>query len=93
MNADAQVIQIAYADLVAHVFLCIRNGEIVDRQQLHDLGDALHNVSGMLGRYGRWIDDHQYRTLYLKHYDAIWGHKGLALEAFLDDRMQSYSTR
>jgi hypothetical protein len=91
MNHHTRVIQLAYADLVGHVFLYLRNGCITNPQQLHDLADALHNVSGILGDYGAWIDDQEYRRLYFKHYDTLWGDKYLALERFLDERIAFHS--
>jgi hypothetical protein len=90
MNTPEKVIQFAYADLVREVFLHLRNRLIQDPDQLHDLGDALHNICGMLGEEG-WICDQEYRRLYLKYYDSRWGSKGLALEAFLDERIKLHS--
>jgi hypothetical protein len=91
MNDHTRTIQLSYADLVGHVFLCLRSGRITNPQQLHDLADALHNVSGILGHYAAWIDDQKYRQLYLKHYDTLWGDKTLALERFLDERIAFHS--
>ena len=79
MSSPAQVLQSAYADLVSRVFLCLRNRVFKDEDQLHELGDALHNISGILGSYGAWIEDQEYRALYLRPYDSRWGTKGLAL--------------
>jgi len=92
MGANQQIIQLAYADLVSEVFLRIRNTTFSEAQ-LHDLGDAFHNISGILGNYGGWIEDQEYRRLYLKHYDAVWGSKGLALEAFLDARISFHTEK
>ena len=91
MKAPEEIIQLAYADLVSEIFLRLRNGLFKDPDQLHDLGDAMHNVSGILGDYGAWIEDQKYRKLYLKHYDSVWGAKGLALEAFLEERINYHS--
>lgn len=88
-----RVIQLAYADLISEVFLRLRNGEITDKDQLHDLGDSLHNISGILGNYGAWIDDHEYRRIYLKRYDSLWSSKRTALEAFLDERIKFHSEK
>ena len=82
-----EIIQLAYSDLVSEVFLHLRNGSFNEGSQLHDLGDALHNVSGILGSYGTWIDDENYRELYLRPYDKRWGSKGLVLEDFLIERI------
>ncbi len=92
MNMNEQVIIKAYADLVAEVFLRLRNGHFAADEQLRDLGDALHNISGILGEYGTWIDDAGYRRLYLRRYDSRWADKGLALEKFFDERMQFQSS-
>jgi len=93
MSAPAQVIQAAYADLVSRVFLCIRNRVFKDEDQLHELGDALHNVSAILGSYGAWIDDQEYRALYLRPYDSRWATKGLALESYLNERIEFHSKK
>ncbi len=93
MKAPEKIIQLAYADLVSEVFLRLRNDFFKDRDQVHELGDALHNISGILGNYGSWIEDQEYRRLYLKHYDSLWGSKGLALEAFLDERIKFHSKK
>jgi hypothetical protein len=81
----------AYADLVARAFLHIRNRASRSDEELHDLADALHNISGILGEYGAWIDDAGYRSQYLKPYDARWGSAGLSLEAFLDERIAHHT--
>jgi hypothetical protein len=91
VNSPEQVIQNSYADLVGHVFLTIRNGLITDREQLHDLADALHNVSCMLGTYGGWMEDRKYRELYLHYYDQQWGTRHLTLEAYLNERIAFHS--
>lgn len=91
MKAPEKVIQLAYADLIGEVFLRLRNDLFKDRDQVHDLGDALHNISGILGSYGAWIEDQKYRELYLRPYDEQWGSKGLVLEDFLDERIEVHS--
>ena len=88
-----KTIQLAYADLVSRVFLDLGNHVFKEEEQLHDLGDALHNISGILGRYAEWIDDEKYRNLYLRPYDMRWGDRGLALETFLQERIAHYSKR
>jgi hypothetical protein len=92
MDTPERIIQLAYADLVSEVFLRIRNKNF-NEDQLHDLADALHNISGILGNYGTWIGDKEYRRLYLKHFDTVWGSKGLALEAFLDERIKFHTEK
>ena len=82
-----EIIQLAYSDLVSEVFLHLREGSFNESSQLRDLGDALHNISGVLGKYGTWIDDENYRELYLRPYDKRWGSKGLVLEDFLIERI------
>jgi hypothetical protein len=91
MESLEKIIQLAYAHLISEVFLHLRNGMMKDQDQLRDLGDALHNISGILGAYGAWIDDPKYRTLYLIPYDTRWGTQGLSLELFLNARIDFYT--
>ncbi|MDF3057034.1 MAG: hypothetical protein K0R17_1249 [Rariglobus sp.] len=93
MNHAPDAIHHAYAALVARVFLNIRNNRYTEKEELHDLGDALHNISGILGNYGAWIEDEEYRRLYIRPYDAKWSSKTLNLEQFLDESIRSYSEK
>ena len=81
----------AYGALLNHIFLCLRNcGERIGHEALHDLGDAMHNISGIIVCYGSWIDDEQYRRLYLRPFDAKWGKTVLGLEQFLQCRLDEF---
>lgn len=84
----------AYADLLGQVFLYLRarsQAKALDRDEIHDLADALHNIGGLLADYGSWTDDEKYRRYYLRPFDAKWGSRGLHLEAFLESRLQGLS--
>jgi hypothetical protein len=83
----------AYADLVGRAFLELRNRTIKEEDQIHDLGDALHNVSGVLVSHGAWIEDEEYRRLYLRPYDTRWRGRGLMLESFLQERVEFHSKK
>jgi hypothetical protein len=93
MNATETIIQRAYADLAGEVFLRIRNRIFTDAEQLSELGDAMHNIAGVLLDHGTWIEDEKYRELYLRPYDTRWGSRGIALEKYLDERIDLYSRR
>jgi hypothetical protein len=84
----------AYSRLLDQVFLYLRNAshgiEPITAKQLFDLGDALHNISGILSGYGSWIDDENYRQLYLRPYDRCWASVGFGLEAFLDGKITEF---
>jgi hypothetical protein len=58
---------------------------------LIDIGDALHNIGQILAGDHACLEDREYRRLYLQPYDSVWGSKGLALEAFLDARIEFHS--
>ena len=94
MGHPPDLVRKAYADLVSAVFLNIRNAQYSDASQLRDLGDALHNISGVLGDYGAWIEDGEYRRLYVRPYDEKWKSSGFrmerGLEKFLDERLLFY---
>jgi len=93
MNHAPDSIQYAYAKMIDLVFVVIRSGAITDKQQLHELGDALHNVSGILANYGSWIEDEAYRAIYIRPYDAKWGSKGVNLEAALEHYTEQYKEK
>ena len=85
----------AYSDLVNRVFVHIRNGigkDHPDRDSiLHDLGDAMHNVSVMLQEEDGWIDDVGYRSIYLSIFDKKWaGEMNLYLSDFIDYKVAEY---
>ncbi len=84
----------AYADLVNQVFLYLRyhsHSSALDPDELHALGDAMHNVGGIFSDYGAWADDSKYRELYLRPFDAQWGKRVFGLEAFLESRLAGYA--
>lgn len=83
----------AYADLVGHAFLYIRSCIESDTsaEEIHDLADSLHNVSGILNNYGSWVDDDKYRRLYIQRFDAKWANDGFGIEWFLNERIAYYS--
>ena len=86
-------IRSAYADLASQVFLELRNRTVKEEEQLHALGDALHNISSVLGESESWIEDDEYRRLYLRPYDQSWRGRGLMLELFLQQRIEFYSKK
>lgn len=92
MNHAPDHLQFAYAKLVELAFVYVRNGAIPEKEQLHDLGDALHNVSGILTDYGSWVDDAKFRELYLRPYDQKWGQSVLNLEKRLEDFIALYKS-
>jgi hypothetical protein len=65
------------------VFLFLRSRPS-DPEFLFALGDALHNIEGVLVSYGTWTDDEDFRRLYLRPFDRRWGSLGLRLEDALD---------
>jgi len=86
----------AYVDLVAAAFLYFRSNigqHTSNQEELHDLADALHNISGILGDYGSWIDDMKYREMYLRRYDTLWAKDGFGLEQYIDARVTYYATK
>jgi hypothetical protein len=86
----------AYLDLVVDAFLYFRSHvgqNTANQEELRDLADALHNISGILGDYGAWIDDMKYREMYLRRYDNQWAKEGFGLERFIDERVAYYSIK
>jgi len=86
----------AYVDLVEAAFLHFRlsvGQSISNQAELHDLADALHNISGIVGDYGSWIDDAKYREMYLRRFDSLWAKNGFGLEQFIDARVAYYATK
>jgi len=84
----------AYAALLDHVFLIVRHrskSNDFSHEELHDLADALHNISAIIVDYGSWTDDEKYRQLYLRPFDAKWSKRGSSLEGFLQARLEEYS--
>lgn len=84
----------AYSELLKQVFLYLRGisrgREPISGDHLFDLGDALHNISGIISDYGSWTDDEKYRDLHLRPYDRRWASSGFGLEAFLDEKIKEY---
>jgi hypothetical protein len=84
----------AYADLINHVFLCLRlrgrSGE-VDTEELFDLADAMHNVGDLIANYGAWTDDAKYRRLFLRPFDLKWEGRSIRLEEYLESRLKEHS--
>ena len=84
--------RIAYTELVNTVFVSIRNGLGRDHPNrddiLHDIGDAMHNVSVMLQDEEGWIDDAGFRSTYLSIYDERWASEtGLNLSGFIEHKL------
>lgn len=84
----------AYSKLLNQVFLYLRGRsrgrEPISGDQLFDLGDALHNISGIISDYGAWTDDEKYRELYLRPYDRRWASVSFSLESFLNEKIQEF---
>lgn len=82
----------AHARLLDSVFLHIRSRHSsFEPGELFDLADALHNISGIFGGYGVWMDDSKYRELYLRPFDRKWGHNGIHLEDTLTQLLEPKS--
>ena len=85
----------AYAALLNQVFLFLRgrshSRDGINKDEIHDLADALHNISCIIADYGTWTDDQKYREFYLRPYDKKWAKGGLGLEAFLDEKIKEFS--
>ena len=84
----------AYVDLVTQAFIYIRSCVALPNpktNELRDLADALHNVSGILVGYGCWVDDAKYRELYLRPFDATWANGGFGTVSFVDARIAHYT--
>jgi len=59
--------------LLYQVALFIRNyANEIGREQLSDLGDAIHNVPESLTEYGHYFDERMIREEYLATYDRRW---------------------
>jgi hypothetical protein len=85
----------AYGDLLNQVFLFLRSRShniVLNQEELFDLADAMHNISGVLVDYGMWTDDEKYRSLYLRPFDAKWGKSSINLEQFLEARLKVHLT-
>lgn len=86
----------AYVDLVKESFsyfrMCVEQPNS-NKEELHDIADALHNISGILVAYGSWIDDAEYRRLYIRRFDDRWASSGFGMEAFLDARIAYHSQK
>jgi len=55
----------AHADLIHHVFLFLRNcGEQLDRKQIYDLSDAMHNINTIFVDSGALTDHEKYREIH-----------------------------
>jgi hypothetical protein len=83
----------AYGDLVNQVFLFLRgrSHDDLNREEIFDLADAMHNIGGIFVDYGSWTDDEKYRQLYLRPFDTKWGKNGFGLEKFLQSRLEEHS--
>ena len=82
-----------YMDLLAHVFVFLRNTALtrnIEPQELSDLADALHNVPNILLDYGRWTEEANFRETYLRPFDQKWAKKALSLEEFVKERLRMY---
>jgi hypothetical protein len=83
----------AYARLIDRAFAYIRSKSFINddkvRDQIGDLADALHNVSGILTDYGGWTDDERFRELYLRPFDRKWGKEVFRMERFLEQELGS----
>src|SRR6266536_202512 len=74
----------AYLHLLQRAFLFLRlpwENEPAELAARRDLADALHNVPSMLQKYGAWINDERFRSIYLRPFDKQWGHKVFRLES------------
>jgi hypothetical protein len=59
--------------LLYHVALYIRNrADAICKDQLSDLGEAIHDVPESLTEYGHYFDEKMIRDLYLAAYDQKW---------------------
>lgn len=59
--------------LLYMVALFIRNdASKIEKEQLSDLGDAIHNVPESLTEYGHYFDEQKIRDMYLAPYDRKW---------------------
>lgn len=82
----------AYSALLDHIFFRLRIGcRAISHDELHDLADAMHNISGIIAYYGSWVDDEKYRQIYLRPFDEKWGKAGFSLERFLQARLEEYA--
>lgn len=83
----------AYAGLMNQVFVFLRcrSHDPLGREELFDLGDALHNIGMIFTDYGGWVDDEKYRQLYLRPFDAKWGKNSISLEQCLQAHLEEHS--
>lgn len=54
----------AYADLVSHIFVFLRNHsdpDTHDAELISDLANAPHNIGSLFVDYGSWTDDEKCR--------------------------------
>jgi len=59
--------------LLYEVALFIRNyADKISPDQLHDLGDAIHNLPQALLEYGDRFDERKFRDMYFRPYDDKW---------------------
>jgi hypothetical protein len=90
INHPPDAVLRAYCDLITQVFLVLRirsHDKEFNREELFDLADAMHNISGIIADYGSWTDDEKYRRLYLRPFDAKWGNNSICLEQFIESRL------
>lgn len=82
----------AYADFVNYVFLYLRlrSHNPPAQEELHDLGDAMHNIGLIFTDYKEG-DDEKYRKLYLRPFDARWGKNSMGLEQCLQSQLEEHS--
>lgn len=92
-SVSTRTLQKAYSDLVSWVFRAIRNGIYASPEELYDVADALHNANGVLADYGSWIEDEEYRRLYLQPFDSKWAHKTFSLEDYLKERIEHHQAK
>ncbi len=84
----------AYSDLLSHALVYFRglaHLKGVNRQEVHDVADAIHNVSELLLDYGVRFDDEKYRAYYLRPFDRRWAHEGFGMEQFIESRLRLYA--
>jgi hypothetical protein len=84
----------AYCDLLLHVFVFQRNVfglKDLDKEEAHDLADAMHSIGQMFTDYGAHLDDETFRQGYLRPFDRHWANEGFGLEQFIESRLRRYS--
>jgi len=72
------------------VFVHLRNYDATqaEREEIADLGDALHNLAQFLTEYGEWIDDEKFRKLFIRPFDEKWGDSSINLEKILKHELK-----